>query len=96
MLNRTFRLVPIGNSFGDTNDPVDHLSKVHLGTELNHRFNDDWAIHNRFLLSRDNIDEAFINPSPAFGAALRADNRTLDRNVFSQENDVEVYATNLV
>lgn len=87
--------IPIGNVFGDPNDPVDHLSKVHLGTEFNHRFNDDWAIHNRFLMSREKVEEVFINPSPAFGNALRPDNRTLDRNIFSQENDVEAYATNL-
>lgn len=84
-----------GNSFGDPNDPVDHLAKVHLGTELNHRFNDDWAIHNRFLMSREHLEQVFVNPSPAFDSALRADNRTLDRNIFSQENEVEAYATNL-
>ena len=87
--------VRIGNTYGDPNDPVDHLAKVHLGTEFNHRFNDDWAIHNRFLLSREHIEEVFMTPSPAFGTALRADNRTLDRNIFSQENEVEAYATNL-
>jgi iron complex outermembrane receptor protein len=58
--------IPISNSFGDPNNPVDHISKVHLGTEFNHRFNDDWAIHNRFLTTQSHTDEAFINPSPAF------------------------------
>ncbi|MCQ8182937.1 TonB-dependent receptor [Methylomonas sp. SURF-1] len=87
--------IPIGNSFGDPNDPVDHLTKVHLGTEFNHRFNQDWAIHNRFLMSRENNDQVFINPSPAFDNALLADNRTLGRNIFSQENEVEAYTTNL-
>lgn len=87
--------IPIENSFGDSNDPVDHLSKVHLGTEFNHRFNDDWAIHNRFLMSREKVEMTFVNPSPAFGDALRPDNRTLDRNIFFEENLVEAYATNL-
>jgi len=87
--------IPISNSFGDTNDPVDHLSKVHLGTEFNHRFNDDWAIHNRFLMSREDNEQVFINPAPAFDTALLPDNRTLGRNIFSQENEVEAYTTNL-
>lgn len=87
--------VPISNMYGDTNDPKDHMSKVYLGTEVNHRFNEDWAVHNRFLASWLHTDTTFVNPSPAFGDALRPDNRTLDRNIFSQTDDVESYATNL-
>ena len=37
--------ISIRNSFGDPNDPIDHISKVHLGTEFNHKFNQNWAIH---------------------------------------------------
>ncbi len=87
--------VPISNMYGDTNDPKDHMSKVYLGTEVNHRFNEDWAVHNRFLASWLHTDTTFVNPSPAFGGALRPDNRTLDRNIFSQTDDVESYATNV-
>ncbi len=87
--------IPISNTFGDTNDPVDHLSKIHLGTLFNHRFNEDWAIHNRFLMSREQNQQVFVNPSPAFDTALKPDNRTLTRNIFSQDSDVEAYAANL-
>ncbi|MDD1619971.1 MAG: TonB-dependent receptor [Methylococcaceae bacterium] len=87
--------IPISRSFGDPNDPIDHLSKVHLGTEFNHRFNDDWAIHNRFLATRQHTDQVFINPAANFGDALQADNRTLVRNIFSQEDETEAYTTNL-
>ncbi len=87
--------IPVSRSFSDPNDPIDHLSKVYLGTEFNHRFNDDWAIHNRFLASRLHTDSTFVNPAPAFDSALQADGRTLGRNIFSQEDDVESYSTNL-
>lgn len=87
--------ISIRNSFGDPNDPIDHISKVHLGTEFNHKFNQNWAIHNRFLMSRTDTETTFFNPAPAFGTALRADNRTLDRNIFSQTDSAESYTTNL-
>lgn len=87
--------ISIRNSFGDPNDPIDHISKVHLGTEFNHKFNQNWAIHNRFLMSRTDTETTFLNPAPAFGTALRADNRTLDRNIFSQTDNAESYTTNL-
>lgn len=87
--------IPISNSFSDPNDPVDHQSKIHLGTLINHKFNEDWAVHSRFLATYDHGDQTFLSPAPAFGGALRADNRTLDRTVYQNETDAEAYSTNL-
>jgi iron complex outermembrane receptor protein len=89
--------IPISRVFGDPNDPEDNLAKVHLGTEFNHRFNDDWAIHNRFLASYTHNNQTFLNPAPAFNANLSFNPNTgiLRRNVFFQESDAETYATNL-
>ena len=64
--------IPISRSLDDPNSPVDHISKALVSTEINHRFNDDWAIHNRFLASFDNEASSFINPAPTFGAAEAA------------------------
>ena len=83
------------NSYGDPNDPIDNQSKVHVNTMINYRFNEDWALHSNFLYTYDHGNSTFFNPAPAFGDALRPDNRTLDRNVFFQENDVNVNTTNL-
>lgn len=89
--------IPISRSLDDPNSPVDHISKAQVSTEINHRFNDDWAIHNRFLASFDDEFSSFVNPAPTFGpseAALLPDG-TLKRNIFGQDNDNETYATNL-
>ncbi|MCQ8130545.1 TonB-dependent siderophore receptor [Methylomonas rivi] len=87
--------IPISRTFSDPNDPVDHASKVNLNTELTHRLNDSWVIHNRFLMQRTNSEETFINPAPAFGNALNEATGDLQRNVFFQSQDTESYATNL-
>jgi iron complex outermembrane receptor protein len=88
--------VPINRSYGsDPNDPLDNQSKVYVGTEINHRFNEDWAIHSRFLANLEHADQIFINPAPAFGNAFQADGHTLNRNIFYQSTDVETYHTNL-
>ena len=87
--------IPISRSFGDPNDPKDNVWKTLVGSEVNHRFNQDWAIHNRFLASFGGAQETFLNPAPAFGNALNPNTGILQRNVFSQENDYQSYATNL-
>ena len=89
--------IPISRSLDDPNSPMDHISKALVSTEINHRFNDDWAIHNRFLASFDNEASSFINPAPTFGAAETAllPDGTLKRNIFGQTTDQENYATNL-
>jgi len=88
--------IPISRSLGDPNTPKSNLNQVQLGSLLNHRFNEDWAIHSRFLASFDSGDETFVNPAPAFDAA-RALNQTtglMQRNIFQELNEGEAYATN--
>ncbi|MEI8209980.1 MAG: TonB-dependent receptor [Methylococcales bacterium] len=87
--------VPIKTSYGDPNDPADHFSKVHLGTEFNHKLNNDWAIHNRFLMTQLHLDSIFLTPTPAFGGALSANNQILNRNIYYQGYDDETYTTNM-
>ncbi|NOS73891.1 MAG: TonB-dependent receptor, partial [Methyloglobulus sp.] len=89
--------IPISRSLDDPNSPVDHISKTQVSTEINHRFNDDWAIHNRFLASFSDDFSSFVNPVPSFGpseAALLPDG-TLKRNIFGQTSVSELYTTNL-
>jgi iron complex outermembrane recepter protein len=87
--------ISISSTMGDTNDPLDQLSKVYIGTEINHRFNDDWAIHNRFLMTRTNSDTTILNPADAFDPASLKNNRFLERNIYYQKDEVEGYSTNL-
>ncbi len=88
--------VPIERSFQDPNDPLDEINKVHLGFNLTHAFNDNWKLQNRFLATFTDSFDFDVVPSPEFDAsALQADNRTLDRNIFFQEFDGDVYSTNL-
>ncbi|MDP1708845.1 MAG: TonB-dependent siderophore receptor, partial [Gammaproteobacteria bacterium] len=87
--------IPINRSMGDSNDPIDNQRSVHLGSEMNYSFNEDWAVHNRFLASYNHSDMVFLTPAPAHGIALEADNRTFGRSVFAQVSDEETYTTNL-
>ncbi|MGH8475045.1 MAG: TonB-dependent siderophore receptor [Methylococcales bacterium] len=87
--------IPISRSLDDPNTPLSNTSEVFLGTDFIYRFNDSWALHNRFLAYYSHQDSTFVNPVPAFGNALRADNRTLDRNIFTQFGDTNSYVTNL-
>ena len=93
--------IPISRSLDDPNSPIDHVSHTIVSTEINHRFSDDWAIHNRFLAGFNNEMSSFVNPAPTFGNdptaadyALLTDG-TMKRNIFGQETDSENYATNL-
>ena len=56
--------IPISRSLGDPNTPDSNLNQVFLNSLLNHRFNEDWAIHSRFLASWDHGDDTFVNPTP--------------------------------
>jgi len=89
--------IPLGRSLDDPNSPVDHISKTQVSTEINHRLNNDWAIHNRFLASFDDEYSAFFNPAPTFGPAADAllPDGTLKRNVFGDTTANELYTTNL-
>jgi iron complex outermembrane recepter protein len=89
--------IPISRSLDDPNSPTDTMSKALISTEINHRFNDDWAIHNRFLANFNDEYSTFTNPAPAFGPSEEAllPDGTLRRNIFGQESDNESYAANL-
>ncbi len=87
--------VPISRSYGDPNTPVSFTNKTHIGFNLDHMFNESWKLTNRFLSSFIDAESIWANPAPAFGNALRADGRTLDRNIFGQTSYVRTYATNL-
>lgn len=89
--------IPISRSLGDPNTPKSNLKQVQLGTLFNHRFNDDWAIHSRFLASFDSGDETFVNPAPAFDPATAFNQTTglMQRNIFNEINEGEAYSTNL-
>ncbi len=89
--------IPISRSLNDPNIPMSYISKTQVSTEINHRFNDDWAIHNRFLASFNDAHDFMVNPAPAFGPsedALLPDG-TLKRNIFGQTADTDSYTTNL-
>lgn len=89
--------IPISTSLGDPNTPKSNLNQVQLGSELNHHFNEDWAIHSRFLASFDDVKQSFVTPTPAFdpGAALDQTTGIMQRNVSYEEDSAEKYATNL-
>lgn len=89
--------IPISRSLGDPNTPKSNLNQVFLNSLFNHRFNEDWVIHSRFLAGFDHGDDTFINPTPAFdpASALNPITGIMQRNVFGQEHDGESYATNL-
>ncbi|MFA5985031.1 MAG: TonB-dependent receptor [Methylococcaceae bacterium] len=86
--------IPINRSLDDPNTPIDHLSHTLISAEINHRFNADWAIHNRFLAGFEDESSSFVNPAPTFGNALQP-NGILRRNIFGQVTSGENYATNL-
>ncbi|MCW5787215.1 MAG: TonB-dependent receptor [Nitrospira sp.] len=87
--------VPIRRSYGDPNTPVSFTNKTHIGFSLDHAFNESWKLTNRFLSSFIDAESIWANPAPAFGNALQADGRTLNRNIFGQTSYVRTYATNL-
>lgn len=89
--------IPISRNLGDPNTPLGNQSSVKIGTEINHRFNKDWAIHNRFLASFNDGTTTFVNPGPAFNAAAALNQTTgiMQRNIFRQISEQEHYAANL-
>jgi iron complex outermembrane receptor protein len=88
--------IPISRSFGDPNDTVDNITKYHLGSEFTHRFDEHWTLRNRFLASFLRTKDDFVNPAPAFDPGA-LDERTgiLQRNIYGQIAESEVYTTNL-
>jgi iron complex outermembrane receptor protein len=68
-----------------------------IGSEINHKLNADWAIHHRFLYTHGDSVNTFVNPAPAFNAAQAFNEATgiMQRNIFQQRSEQEVYSTNL-
>ena len=89
--------IPISRNLGDPNTPTGDQSSVKVGSEINHRFSENWAIHHRFLASLADGITTFVNPAPAFNAAAALNPATglLQRNIFGQSSEQEHYATNL-
>ncbi len=87
--------IPITRSFGDPNDTVDTGRRTTLNSEFTHQFSDAIGLRNRFMAAFNRTSNDFLNPTPAFGAALQADGRTLNRNIFHQTYDENSYNTNL-
>lgn len=89
--------IPISRNLGDPNTPSGEQSSVKVGSEINHRFNENWAIHNRFLASFSDGTTTFVNPAPAFNPARALNQSTgiMQRNIFGQTNVRDAYATNL-
>ncbi|MCQ8130636.1 TonB-dependent siderophore receptor [Methylomonas rivi] len=91
--------IPVSRSFIDPNDPLDSTSKVNVGFNLTHAFNDKWTLRNRFLASFNDSNDFSIKPANAFTVAQFLDpnttNRTYLRNIFHQLVDAETYTTNL-
>lgn len=91
--------IPVTRSFIDPNDPVDTNSKVNLGFNLSHAFNENWTLRNRFLASFIYDKNTSVKPANGFTVEQFLDpstgNRTYSRNIFSQTSDNETYSTNL-
>jgi iron complex outermembrane receptor protein len=87
--------IPITRSFGDPNDTVDTNRRTMLNSEFSHQFNESIGLRSRFMAGFNRTANDFVNPTPAFGVALQADGRTLNRNIFHQRYDEDSYNTNL-
>lgn len=91
--------VPTSRSYIEPNDPLDKTSKVNLGFDLSHSFNDQWKLRNRFLATFNDSEDISIKPANAFTVASFLDptttNRIYQRNIFAQTVDAETYTSNL-
>lgn len=89
--------IPISRNLGDPNTPIGNQETLMIGTEINHQLNNNWAIHHRFLYTRSDGVNTFVNPAPAFNAALALNEATgiMQRNIFQQQSHQKVYSTNL-
>lgn len=89
--------IPISRNLGDPNTPIGEQETLMIGTEINHQLNTNWAIHQRFLYTRSDGVNTFVNPAPAFNAALALNQATgiMQRNIFQQQSHQQVYSANL-
>lgn len=82
--------VPLNRSYLDSaNGPVSDTTLVAYDWAF--KFNDDWQLKNRFLWENWDMQYNDIGGT----GALRADNQTLNRTVFSGPANQETYSTNL-
>ena len=89
--------IPIGRSLDDPNIPTSHISHTFVSTEINHHFNEDWAVHHRFLAGfADEFNSfayaTFDNLGPG---SLLDSSGILHRNIVAQSSANAVYNTNL-
>lgn len=81
--------IPLSRNLGGPNTPPSNTRNTFVGTELTHRFNDVFTLNHRFLAGFLHHDDAYSNHADidAIGNVLK--------RPFSQQNDSEVYGTNL-
>jgi iron complex outermembrane receptor protein len=81
--------IPISRNLAGPNVPLSNNRNLYVGSELSHRFNDMFTLNHRFLAGFLHHDDAYSS-----NAGLDAAGNVL-RIPFSQQNDSEVYGTNL-
>jgi iron complex outermembrane recepter protein len=77
--------LPRSRNLGDPRSNVDFTS-FYLGYLLEHNFNEDWSLRNRFRASFSDFESVFVSPGD-----LEADNRTLARNAADQRDESQDY-----
>lgn len=81
--------VPISRNFVGPHTPLSNNRNIYAGSELTHRFNDTFTFKQRFLAGFLHHNDAYSSNAgiDAVGNVLRIP--------FSQQNDSQVYGTNL-
>lgn len=88
--------IPVSRSLLDPNDPIDNINIKYTTVGISQRLTDAWTLKSQFMFRDYQLDSVDLNPAPAFDpAALRPDNRTLDRNLFFQAIDQEDWTWNI-
>ncbi|BGE86658.1 MULTISPECIES: TonB-dependent siderophore receptor [Methylosinus] len=81
--------IPISRNHVGPNAPLSNNRNLYVGSELTHRFNDSFTLKHRFLASFLHHDDAYSSNADVDSAG------NVLRLPFSQQNDSEVYGTNL-
>ncbi|AEG01112.1 TonB-dependent siderophore receptor [Methylomonas methanica] len=82
--------VPLSRSYLDSDKPTENDTTL-VAYDWAFKFNDDWALKNRFLWENWDIQYNDIGGT----ISLQADNRTLDRRLITGHSNQETYSTNL-
>jgi outer membrane receptor protein involved in Fe transport len=82
--------IALHRSFQEANDPRDWPGNFNLGYDLTHRFNQNWSLISRFLLSKGSMKKLNV-----FATALDDATGVLDRTTQFQKLMSTTYATNL-